>query len=85
MEGLMRVAKWGNSLAVRLPAELVAELGLKDGDEVQITANADGIALKRTPDRLELLAEMRKYRGSRPADFIFDRDEIYQRGSINED
>ena len=33
----MQVAKWGNSLAVRLPAELVVEaLGLKEGDEIEI-------------------------------------------------
>ena len=30
----MQVAKWGNSLAVRLPADLVRELGLKEGDQV---------------------------------------------------
>jgi antitoxin MazE len=30
----MKVSKWGNSLAVRLPSELVARLGLKGGDEI---------------------------------------------------
>ncbi len=32
----MQVAKWGKSLAVRLPAELVRELGLKDGDQIDL-------------------------------------------------
>lgn len=32
----MRVAKWGNSLAVHLPAGLVDEWGLREGDEVEI-------------------------------------------------
>ncbi|HZV21679.1 MAG TPA: AbrB/MazE/SpoVT family DNA-binding domain-containing protein, partial [Hyphomicrobiales bacterium] len=32
----MRVAKWGNSLAVRLPASVVEALGLQEGDEVEI-------------------------------------------------
>ncbi len=32
----MQVAKWGNSLAVRLPANLVAALGLKEGQEVEL-------------------------------------------------
>ena len=32
----MRVARWGNSLAVRLPASLVETLGLQEGDEVEI-------------------------------------------------
>ena len=34
----MQIAKWGNSLAVRLPARMVQELGLKAGDEIEITA-----------------------------------------------
>ena len=41
---MMNVAKWGNSLAVRLPAELVRELGLKEGDEVAIIgATREGV------------------------------------------
>jgi antitoxin component of MazEF toxin-antitoxin module len=32
----MRVAKWGNSLAVRLPAAVVEALRLKEGDEIEI-------------------------------------------------
>ena len=37
----MQVAKWGNSLAVRLPAVVVEALGLKEGDEIEIHV-ADG-------------------------------------------
>jgi antitoxin MazE len=29
----MQVAKWGNSLALRLPAAIVEALSLKEGDE----------------------------------------------------
>ena len=32
----MQVSKWGNSLAVRLPATVVDALGLKEGDQVEI-------------------------------------------------
>lgn len=32
----MRVAKWGNSLARRLPAAVVEALELKEGDEVEM-------------------------------------------------
>ena len=32
----MQVAKWGNSLAVRLPASVVEALGLKEGDDIEI-------------------------------------------------
>jgi antitoxin MazE len=33
----MRVSKWGNSLAIRLPAAVVELLELKEGDEIEIT------------------------------------------------
>jgi antitoxin MazE len=32
----MQVAKWGNSLAIRIPASVVEALGLKEGDDVEI-------------------------------------------------
>jgi antitoxin MazE len=32
----MRVSKWGNSLAIRLPAAIVELLELKEGDEIEI-------------------------------------------------
>jgi antitoxin MazE len=32
----MRVAKWGNSLAIRLPAAVVETLELREGDEVEV-------------------------------------------------
>ena len=32
----MQVAKWGNSLAIRLPAAVVQALELQAGDEVEI-------------------------------------------------
>ena len=33
----MQVSKWGNSLGVRLPRAVVKALGLKEGDEIEIT------------------------------------------------
>ena len=35
----MQVAKWGNSLAVRLPVAVVEALGLKEGDDITIHAH----------------------------------------------
>jgi antitoxin component of MazEF toxin-antitoxin module len=32
----MQVSKWGNSLAIRLPASVVEVLGLKEGDDIEI-------------------------------------------------
>ncbi len=77
----MRVAKWGNSLAVRLPQSVVEALGLKAGDSIEIHldgARSFGIRKPSTPK--ELLARLRKYRGRMPADFRFDRSEAHERG-----
>ena len=35
------IAKWGNSTAVRLPAFVLAETGVKAGDKVDIIVNSD--------------------------------------------
>ena len=44
----MQVAKWGNSLAVRLPAAVVEALALKEGDEIEIhVADARVFAVTR--------------------------------------
>jgi antitoxin MazE len=75
METVMRVAKWGNSLAVRLPAVLVEALDLKEGDDIEIYV-ADGreFAVSRRPSRKALLKRLHAFRGRLPADFKFDRD-----------
>ena len=70
----MKVAKWGNSLAIRLPAELAARLGIKEGDDLTSEDLEDGFILKRlmTPD--EAFANLRRLRGRLPADYKFDRE-----------
>jgi len=76
----MQVAKWGNSLAVRLPAAVVEALQLKQGDSIEIeVAGARRFEIKKTPGAQELLARLRKYRGRLPADFRFDRIEANAR------
>lgn len=76
----MRVAKWGNSLAVRLPASVVQMLGLREGDEIEIhVTGARQFGIARKPGRAELLQRLRAFRGRLPADFKFDRDEAHAR------
>jgi antitoxin MazE len=76
----MQVAKWGNSLAVRLPAAVVEALELKEGDEIEIhVADARQFDIARKPGRKELLQRLRAFRGRLPADFKFDRDEANAR------
>jgi antitoxin MazE len=76
----MQVSKWGNSLAVRLPAAVVETLDLKEGDEIEIeVTGARRFAVKKALGTRELLARIRKYRGRLPADFKFDRLEANAR------
>jgi len=76
----MQVAKWGNSLAIRLPAAVVEALELKEGDEIEIhVADALRFGVGRRPGRDELLKRLRTFRGRLPVDFMFDRDEANAR------
>jgi antitoxin MazE len=82
----MKVSKWGNSLAIRLPAELVAKLGLKEGDEL-VEAPGFGeekqVVIKREKTTEELLLALEKIRKKvkRPAGYKFDREEANSRGN----
>jgi antitoxin MazE len=72
----MQVSKWGNSLAIRIPASVSEALKLKEGDDIEvIVADSRTFAIRRQPSRDELLAQLKAYRGRLPADFIFDRDD----------
>lgn len=46
----LQIAKWGNSLAVRIPAVYVRQIGIKEGDLLQAHLGADG-ALNLRPAR----------------------------------
>ena len=76
----MHVAKWGNSLAVRLPAAVVAALELKEGDDIEIhVAGARAFAIERKPGRDDLLTRLRAFRGRLPTGFKFDRQDTNAR------
>jgi antitoxin MazE len=76
----MQVSKWGNSLAVRLPAAVVEALALKEGDQVELqVAGKRAFEVAKAPDARALLARLRKYRGRLPAGFKFDRLEANER------
>lgn len=76
----MLIAKWGNSLAVRLPVAVVEALQLKEGDEIDVqVAGARIFEVSKRPSGRELLARLRKFRGRLPAGFKFDRLEVNER------
>ncbi len=76
----MQVSRWGNSLAIRLPAALVEALQLNEGDDISVgVVGSHAVEIEKTPSRLELLKRLRRYRGLFPADFKFDRLEANER------
>ena len=77
----MRVAKWGNSLAVRLPRSVVDALDLREGDSIEIAvAGAHSFEIAKAPTNRDLIARLRRFRGRLPAGFKFDRLEANERG-----
>lgn len=70
----MQVAKWGNSLAIRIPASVVEVLQLKEGDEVDIYVEGKrSFAIGKAQSVKESLERLRRFRGRMPRDFKFDR------------
>jgi len=77
----MQIARWGNSLAVRLPAAVVSVLNLREGDDVEIIIDDPRtFALRKKPDVDALFERLRTLRGRLPPDFKFNRDEANARG-----
>lgn len=76
----MQVAKWGNSLAVRLPAAVVDALGLKEGDRIEIrVAGEREFEVRRDRTREKALARLRRLRRPLPPGFTFSRDDAHER------
>ena len=76
----MQVSKWGNSLAIRLPAAVVEALGLREGDDVVLHAvGKRALEIEKAPGAKELLSRLRKFRGRLPKDFRFDRLKAHER------
>jgi antitoxin MazE len=76
----MQVARWGNSLAVRLPKAVVEALDLKEGDEIEIAiAGSRRFEVARDRSREEALARLRALKRPLPRGFRFDRDDANER------
>jgi antitoxin MazE len=76
----MQVSKWGNSLAVRLPATIVEALGLKEGDDIEITiAGARQFEVAPDKSREKALARIKAMSTPLPKGFRLDRDDANAR------
>lgn len=74
----MRIAKWGNSLAVRIPTNVVKLLKLKAGDEVEIVASHNGFEIIKDDSKTKALETIASFKGRLNKDFKFSRDEANQ-------
>lgn len=76
----MRVSRWGNSLAVRLPAPVVVALGLKEGDDIEVeVVGARRFRIARDAGREKALARLKTLSRPLPKGFRFSRDEANER------
>ena len=76
----MQVAKWGNSLAVRIPKAVAVKLGLKEGDDVDLIAAGDSRFEVGKRDRAaEFIQAIQRFSFELPKDYKFDRDEANER------
>ena len=64
----IRVAKWGNSLALRIPSEVVRRLGLREGATVEARITFDGsLSIRPAPwDRKAFALELNESRSTMP-------------------
>ena len=76
----MQVAKWGNSLAVRLPAAVVEALALQEGDRIEIRiAGKRKFEIARDRSAEKAIERIRRLRRPLPPGFKFDRLEANER------
>ena len=76
----MQVSKWGNSLAIRLPASVVEALELREGDEVEVHVLGTRVFdIARDRSRERALERIRAFGKKLPPDWKFDREEANAR------
>ena len=82
----MRVSKWGNSLAIRLPSAVVDVLKLEEGDEIAVeVADARTFKVERDRSLDEAFARLDALGWRLPEGFRFSRDEANERGPLVEE
>jgi antitoxin MazE len=76
----MQVSKWGNSLAIRLPASVVQALNLQEGDDIEVViADERMFKVRKKPGKEAIFRRLQQFRGKLPKDFKFDRDDANAR------
>ena len=53
-----QIARWGNSLAIRIPRSIVKEANLSEGDQLSLNVAQDGSVVLKTSRRKYSLEEL---------------------------
>lgn len=76
----MRVSKWGNSLAIRIPSSVSEALKLDEGDEVEVTiAGTREFVIERDRRREKALQRLQNSNWTLPSGWQFNREEANER------
>ena len=79
----VQVGRWGNSLAVRLPKNLVDRFGLSEGDEFDSAALEAALATLQADalreQRKQAIREIAETHWTLPDDWKFNREEANAR------
>ncbi len=79
----MQVTRWGNSLAIRLPAAVVDALALKEGDDIEVRIADDRtFDVARDQSRIKAIEAIRRLRRPLPPGWSFDRDDANGRDCV---
>ena len=76
----MKIRKTEGGLAVELPANVIEDLGLKEGDDVNVRlAGLHKIEIEKPLTREEAIELLRASRTPLPQDYKFNREELHER------
>jgi len=64
-----KIAKWGNSVGVRIPKALLEVVGLSDSDSVEIVAEDNMLIIKPARERLTIDKLFQDWDGGAPEPF----------------
>jgi antitoxin MazE len=83
----MHVGKWGNSLAVRLPRNIVEKFNIKEGDPIGDASIEAMMEVEKAEamqaSRDAAMEEIRKREFDLPPDWKFDREEANWRPAMD--
>jgi antitoxin MazE len=79
MEAAVKVAKWGNSLAIRIPKDVAEALDLREGSEIEVVPVLDSLGVAKAMTREEAVQRIRALAKPLPPGWKFDREEANSR------